>query len=67
MSSNDDVIPADAWHDNNVIIPPYLAKWPSFADDIFWCIFVNKDFCILIKISLKFVPDSPIDNNLALV
>ena len=38
-----------------------------FADDIFKCIFVNEKFCILIKISLKFVPWGPIDNNTALV
>ena len=38
-----------------------------FTDDIFRCIFVNEKFCILIKISLKFVPKGPIDNNLALV
>ena len=38
-----------------------------FADNIFRCIFVNEKFCILIKISLKFVPRGPIDNNLALV
>ena len=38
-----------------------------FADDIFRCIFVNEKFCILIKISLKFVSYSPIDNNPALV
>ena len=37
------------------------------ADDIFTCIFMNEKFCILIKISLKFVPKSPIDNNPALV
>ena len=38
-----------------------------FADDIFRCIFVNEKFCILIKISLKFVPTGLIDNNPALV
>ena len=38
-----------------------------FADDIFSCIFVNEKFCILIKISLKFVPKGPIDNNPTLV
>ena len=27
-----------------------------FAVDIFRCTFVNEHFCILIKISLKFVP-----------
>ena len=30
---------------------------------IFRSIFVNEKFCILIKISLKFVPKGPIDNN----
>ena len=38
-----------------------------FADDIFRCIFVNEKFCILIKISLKFIPEGPIDNIPALV
>ena len=38
-----------------------------FIDDIFRCIFVNEKFCILIKISLKFDPKGPIDNNLAFV
>ena len=38
-----------------------------FADDIFRCIFVNEKFCILIQISLKFVPKGPIDNYPALV
>ena len=33
------------------------------ADDIFKCIFWNEKFCIIIKISLKFVPKGPIDNN----
>ena len=37
-----------------------------FADDIFKCIFVNEKFRILIKISLRFVPRGPIDNNPAL-
>ena len=32
------------------------------ADDIFRCIFMNENFCILIKSSLKFVPKGPIDN-----
>ena len=38
-----------------------------FADDIFGRIFVNEKFCILMKISLKFVRKDPIDNNPALV
>ena len=36
-------------------------------DDIFRCIFVNKNFCIYVEISVKFVPKALIDNNLALV
>ena len=38
-----------------------------FPDDNFKCIFVNENSCILIKISQKFVPKGPIDNNQALV
>ena len=38
-----------------------------FADDIFRYIFVNEKFCILIKISLKFVPEGPVDNYSALI
>ena len=38
-----------------------------FEDDISRCIFVNEKFCILIEISLKFVPKGPIDNMSALV
>ena len=36
--------------------PPGVKNGRYFADDIFICIFVNEAFCILIKISLKFVP-----------
>ena len=38
-----------------------------FADDIFICIFATKKFCILIKMSLKFVPRGPIHNKSTLV
>ena len=38
-----------------------------FADDIFKCIFLNENVWIPIKISLKFVPRSPINNIPALV
>ena len=34
-----------------------------FTDGIFRCIFENEQFCILIKISLKFVANDPIDDN----
>ena len=38
-----------------------------FANNIFRCIFVNVKFCILIKVSLGFVPRGTIDNNPTLV
>ena len=38
-----------------------------FADDNLKCIFLNENVWISIKISLKFVPKSPINNILALV
>ena len=37
------------------------------ADDIFKRIFLNEKYRIVIKISLKFVPKSSVDNNQALV
>ena len=40
-------------------IPP-VQNGRHFPDDIFRCIFVNEKFCILIKMSLKFVPKGPI-------
>ena len=38
-----------------------------FPDDIFKCIFVNENVWIPIKISLKFVPEGPINNIPALI
>ena len=38
-----------------------------FPDDIFKCIFLNKNVWIVIKISLKFVLKGPMNNILALV
>ena len=37
------------------------------ADAIFECIFLNEKVWFLTKISLKFVPNGPIDKNPALV
>ena len=31
-------------------------NYRHLADDIFKCIFMNEEFCSLIKISLKYVP-----------
>ena len=36
--------------------------WP-FADNSFKFIFLNENFSILVKITLKFVPNGPINNN----
>ena len=49
----------------NSSLPGHYGR--HFADGIFRCIFVKENFCILMKISLKSVPKSPIDNNPALV
>ena len=38
-----------------------------FADDVFKCIFLNENVWILLKISLKFVPQGPINNIPSLV
>ena len=38
-----------------------------FSDDIFKCVFLNENIRISTKISLKFYPRNPIDNNSALV
>ena len=38
-----------------------------FMDNILRCIFMNEKLCIFIKISLKFVPKDPTDNNPVLV
>ena len=38
-----------------------------FPEDIFKCIFLNENGCILMKISMKFVPQGPINNIPALV
>ena len=40
---------------------------PILADDIFKWIFLNENGRILIQISLKLIPKSPIDNKSALV
>ena len=47
--------------------PPFGQSGSHSAEDSFRCNFVNEKFCILTKISLKFVPKGPIDNDPALV
>ena len=46
---------------------PVTQNGRHFADDIFGCIFMNENFYILIKISLKFAPKDPFDNKQVLV
>ena len=50
-----------------IMLDKYIHRCVYFANDIFKCIFVNEHFCILIKISVTFVPKGPIDNPPALV
>ena len=40
---------------------------PIFADIIFKCIFLNENLRVLIHISLKFVPNGPVNNIPALL
>ena len=52
-----------------------ITGWGNFCDkmatispdDISRCIFVNEKFCILVTISLRFVPEGPIANSPELV
>ena len=50
----------------------FLTDWGKengrhFPDNIFKCIFINENICISIKISMKIVPNGPINNIPALV
>ena len=54
------------------VVATYVNSTPGqngrhFADDLFRCILVNEMFCILIKVSLKFVSKGLISDNPALV
>ena len=58
----------------NIATPPCIVNTRRprqngrrFADDTFKCIFLNENVAISIKISLKFVPEGPINNIPALV
>ena len=55
------------WLQLLLISSPLGQNGRHFADDIFRCIFVNEKSWNMIKISLKFVPKGPFDNNPALV
>ena len=46
---------------------PLRQNGRHFPDDIFKCIFMNENFCILIQILLKFVPKGPINHILVLI
>ena len=52
------------WEPVNSISPGQNSR--HFTDNIFRCIFMNEKFCILIKISLKYVSKGLINNNPAL-
>ena len=66
VSNFDDIV----WSKNVSMIlnsSPHGQNGHHFADDIFKCISMNEVFCILIRISLKFVPKGVIGNKPALV
>ena len=54
-------------HNNVFNSSPPGQNGRHFADDIFWYIFFNEKFCILMAFSLKLVTKGPIDNNSVLV
>ena len=49
----------------NTVRPRWNGR--NFTDDIFKLIFLNENICILIKTSLKFVPEGQINKPLGLV
>ena len=53
-----------SWDPFNTLRPRQNGR--RFADDTFKCVFFNENVRISIKISLKFVPKGPINNNPAL-
>ena len=55
----------DSHYKVNILRPRQNGR--RFADDTFKCIFWNENVRVSIKISLKFVPKGPINNNPALV
>ena len=59
------LLASEVLHDLNLSPPGQNGR--LFPDAIFKHIFMNEKFCILIQISLKFVPEGPINNNPALV
>ena len=54
-----------SWHLLNTVRPKQ--NYWHFTDEIFKCIFFNKNVWISLTFSLKFVPNVPIDNILAMV
>ena len=57
----------DTWMVDTLTHLPLDKMATILADDIFNGIFFNEKCCISIQISLKFVPNGPVDNNQPLV
>ena len=53
--------------DNRTNSSPLKQNGRHFADDVFKCIFMIEKWCILIQISLNFVPKGLTDNKRALI
>ena len=47
-----------------MLSPLPVDKMTAFPQTVFSGAFFNEKFCIRIQISLKFIPEGPIDNNL---
>ena len=66
-----DIVRAHRWHQIKILLSFNTLRprqhGRHFADDTFKSIFLNENVIISIKISLKFVPDGPINNIPALV
>ena len=68
MDAHDDDVARPMGHTMHPLINLPLDKMAAIlADDIFKCIFLNENDKIMIQISLKFIPRSPIDNKSVLV
>ena len=57
----------NGYHISHIYSSPLNKMAAGSADNIFKCIFMNEKFCISIQVSLKFVPQGPINNKSALV
>ena len=67
----DNIVPSDNWDicKSLSLVDLFNSSSPGQNLQMLFseAFFVNEKFCILMKISLKFVPKGPVDNNPVLV